>query len=133
MKFNVVVAALIYAAASSACLAQSALCKQLDAHIQREEKDIAAEIASGMGDNSAPRETTRQLRISNSWSAIHVAMVNMQANHCPPIGRDISDTTYIVAALACATDRLAGATSSPPSCNRTDWKPQAGRPAGSTE
>jgi hypothetical protein len=108
----------------------NALCSQLDSHIRQEQKLIASETAQGFGDNSAPRETSRQLRISNSWAAISVAMLNMQANRCPALGRDVSDVAYLIPAMNCATDRMRASPSSrPESCNLENWQP-AGPPSG---
>lgn len=121
MRYVLAGATLATMLASSVATAQSVLCRQLEGQIRLAEMNMAAEFAEGVGDNSAPRETTRQLRIGNQWAAVQAHLATMQANSCAPISRAISGSRYIGAALACSTDRLRGQ-SNPESCKRSTWK-----------
>ena len=111
-------------AAVSPVFAQSQLCQQFDSQIRLAEQNIASEFAEGIGDNSAPRATNRELRVNTYWTQIHVNLVQAQSNRCPPITRVISGSHYLSAALTCATDRMRSGGTTPDSCKRSNWKPE---------
>jgi hypothetical protein len=122
MTFRESLTAVILATSASWAIGEpSQLCKQLESQIEGAEMSISANYAEGVGDNSAPRATLRELRTSNEWAEIRVSLSQMQANRCPTLTRVISGTRFMTPALTCATDRL-GATT-PDSCKRSTWKP----------
>jgi hypothetical protein len=99
----------------------SQVCQQFEWQIRTAEMNLAAELADGFGDNSAPRETNRQLRYANSWASVQTHLGLMAANKCPLFSRPITATTYLTAALECATARLKAEKDSP-KCRRNLWK-----------
>jgi hypothetical protein len=117
------------AAIAASCVTISrAGCKEFAAAIDSSQKIMAVEYAVSVADNSAARETSRQLRVSNEIAAIMVNMKMMEAMKCPlpstPI--DTIGMVYLDQAIAChlATVRD-GADSAKAKCKRSDWKPNA--------
>lgn len=104
--------------------AQAPVCTQAQAIIDRYDRMIAYEEAIGLTDNSAPRETTRRLRIQNYISAIHANMDLLQHNKCPAsvlvVPASGNESKYYSEALTCATDMMRG--SSPATCKIMEWK-----------
>lgn len=86
--------------------------------------DLAANFASSVGDDSAPRATLRQMEDANSLAKAQIAMDLMRDNRCPMPKSAPSIGPYVNQALSCATDRMkASASVSPESCKRENWKP----------
>lgn len=86
--------------------------------------DLAANFASSLGDNSAPRATLRQMEDANSLATAKIAMDLMRDNRCPMPKSAPSMAPYVSQALSCTTDRMkATGNESPPSCDRANWKP----------
>lgn len=114
----------IVAAGVLACFsahADQALCDRLTKAIVASEKTVALEMTAGLGDDSAPRETSRQLRAANAWTAITTNLHQMELNRCAPLARVVGPDPYTFAAAKCALDsRLE---SSPDSCKTAAWEP----------
>lgn len=115
------IAALTLALAANA----HAGCKELAAAIADSEKAIARQFAQGVGDDSAPRDTTRQLRVSNELAAIQINLMLMERQKCPlptdPI--DTHGTVYLSPALDCARIAMNGTPAeAKEACNTSDWK-----------
>jgi hypothetical protein len=119
MKTAIAVLALTLAANSHAG------CKELAAAIADSEKAIAGQFSQGIGDDSAPRETTRQLRVSNELAAIQINLVLMERQKCPlptdPV--DTHGTVYLSPALDCARITMSGTPAeAKEACNTSNWK-----------
>lgn len=77
------------------------LCQAASSQIEHFLKEAAYERFSGIGDNSAPRETNRQQRVTASLQAISLQLQHMQSLGCQPYMRTISPSAYATAALEC--------------------------------
>lgn len=77
-------------------------------------------FAEGVGDNSAPRETNRQIETSNSLAQGSMIITLMQARHCTPPDHAPSIKRYFSPALTCSTDRLKA--EDPASCKMDNWQ-----------
>lgn len=113
-------AGVLMLACFSAC-ADQALCDQLMKSIVAGEKTVAMEVNGGLGDDSAPRETSRQLRAANAWSAITTSLRLMELNRCPAPARVIGPDAYTFQAAKCALDSRMRP--SPESCKTSLWEP----------
>lgn len=110
------------AAAPAAALAGT--CATLMRQYDGASMDLAANFASSVGDNSAPRATLRQMEDANSLATAKIALDLMRDNRCPMPKSAPSMGPYVSQALACATDRMkASGSESPESCKRENWKP----------
>jgi hypothetical protein len=78
-------------------------------------------LAEGVGDDSAPRETYRQIKSSNSLAQANMAVELMEAHHCALPDHVASVKRYFSPALTCSTDRLK--TEQPDSCKMESWQP----------
>jgi hypothetical protein len=95
------------------------ICAKLASDYDQVEKSLAMTEAEGIGDNSAPRETSRQVEQSNFLARASMALTLMQAHHCTLPDHAPSVIRYLSSALTCTTDRLK--TSQPDSCKMEDW------------
>lgn len=94
------------------------LCKSVEGLIEDGLKAIAYESFSGILDNSAPRETNRQLKIVAATTGIQIHQAHMQSLGCPPILTPLTHTPYVSAALTCS---LAKGDESKEKCDRKSW------------
>jgi hypothetical protein len=87
-------------------------------------KDLAANNAAGLADNSAPRATLRAMEDANTLARARITLDLMRDNRCT-MPKSVPDAvTFLLPALTCATDRLkARGTESPASCDRSTWQP----------
>lgn len=92
------------------------LCKSSESLIEDALKAIAFENVAGILDNSAPRETNRQLRVLAATGSIQIQQAHMQELRCAPIVLPISHLYYSSAALACALAKGDEA-----KCDRKAW------------
>lgn len=98
-------------------------CAQLMNEYDGASKDLAANYASSVGDNSAPRATLRAMEDANTLTAARIALDLMRDNRCPLPKIVPNYIWYLNDALTCTTDRMkAGAGQSPASCDRANWK-----------
>ena len=101
--------------------AAPATCTMLSRQWDGIEQDLAADNASGVADNSAPRATLRAQRETNGLLRAQILLGMMRDNRCALPKSPPSYITYFSSALECETDRLRG-TASPESCKRDNWK-----------
>lgn len=97
------------------------VCADFDTAIDSSLKSIALEKARGIGDDSAPRETNRRVRISNELAMIQMNLSLMAQNKCAPLRSPINDSGYMSNAMECITARMQDQTS-PPACEFKEWK-----------
>jgi hypothetical protein len=110
------------ATAAPAPSATAGTCSSLATDYDGIEKSLASNYAEGIGDNSAPRETYRQIKNSNDLARASMVLTLMQAHHCSLPDHAPSMVRYLSAALSCATDRLKS-TSESASCKMETWQP----------
>lgn len=102
--------------------APAGACAKLMSVYDGASKDLAANNAASIGDNSAPRATLRAVEDANTLTEARIALDLMRDNRCPLPKTTPSYIWYLSAALTCSTDRLkAGAGQSPASCDRSTW------------
>ena len=85
-------------------------------------KEMALISGEGTFDNSAPRETNRQLKILNERVLQLIVISQMQAHGCaiPKIPSD-GDIGYTIHAIECHTERMKGNFNSS-KCDKSSWK-----------
>jgi hypothetical protein len=110
------------APAAAAAPATPGVCSKLAADYDQIDKALALTYAEGVGDNSAPRETNRQIESANYLARGSMTLTLMQAHHCAMPDHASSDSRYISAALNCATDMLKSSADAP-SCKMDTWQP----------
>ena len=100
--------------------ATRALCKTAESIIEEQLKSIAYESVAGIGDNSAARETNRQLKVVAATNQLHTQQLHMQSLQCPAIRWNITHTVFISDALGCS---LASTSNDEykEKCNRKNW------------
>lgn len=121
---------------SSAALAASegprqkgepAACKALHEDYEEASKRMAMNRASGLGDNSAVRATTREAENTSILAEAQVTLDLLKGNGCRLPTSAPSSSRYYFRALQCHNDlltvRLSGKYSFPPSCERAKWTP----------
>lgn len=101
-------------------------CKELTAAVEASQKELAFQHVDGLLDNSAARETNRQLRSLNELQAIRANLVLMQSARCamPAQPIDSSGSEFISAALDCklAIEKNGvQADEAKVACKRSDW------------
>lgn len=97
-------------------------CSKLAAEYDQIEKSLAMIYADGVGDNSAPRETNRQMRAANDMARASIVVTLLQANRCSLPDHAPSMARYFSPALTCSTDQLK--TPQPESCKMENWQPK---------
>lgn len=103
--------------------AAGGVCASLAKDYDDASKDLAANYAAGVGDNSAPRATLREMEDSNTLAQARITLDLMRDHRCPMPKSAPDRVFYLNDALTCATDRLkSGGSAQPPSCNRAIWK-----------
>lgn len=113
---------LVLAAPAPAPSVANGACTKLAADYDQVEKALAMTEAEGVGDNSAPRETNRQVEDSNYLARASMTLTLMEANHCALPDHAPSSIRYLSSALTCATDRLKSPIGSEtPSCKMENW------------
>jgi hypothetical protein len=106
-----------------ASTASGAVCGKLSADYDQVEKALALTYAEGVGDNSAPRDTSRKIEESNDLARASMMLTLMQAHHCQMPDHAPSDMRYMSNALTCATDMLRSGADAP-SCKTDTWQAQ---------
>lgn len=96
-------------------------CPDFDAAIDKLTKNIALSSAEGLVENSAPRQTNRELRINNQLQLININLSLMAQNKCAARKAPVNPMVYLSEALDCATAQLKGEQDSP-ACDMTKWK-----------
>lgn len=111
----------------------SSACKSLGDDYDAASKQLAANLAEGIGDDSAIRATMRESQNQTTLDRARMTMDLMKGNGCKMPTSAPSANRYLTPALACQTDelkqstaRMTGAstdTSLPDSCDQTKWQP----------
>jgi hypothetical protein len=76
-------------------------CKGFADAIDGRMKMAAYDYSDGLMDNSAPRETNRQLRLALAMTEIGIQVQLMGQHKCPPINKPINIDTYFASAIEC--------------------------------
>ncbi|MBL8518213.1 MAG: hypothetical protein JNM76_14725 [Betaproteobacteria bacterium] len=125
------ITALILAALPFTAIAQTgtkAQCDRLAKSADLQERYIAMEHVSGMGDDSAPRETNRRLRIQNALTAQQSNLFMMAQLKCPMPDLVSSstgpDSKYYGEAVLCGIERQRG-NASAEACKIQNWTGKA--------
>jgi hypothetical protein len=100
--------------------AVSPACQQVFDSIDTELRRVAITAYIDMFDDSAPRETMRQMKINNSLLIILALQNAAREMACPVKSVSISQSEYMSDALRCTTDRASGKTDSP-ACDFRTW------------
>ena len=111
--------ALSLLALSSPVLAQNT-CSALNDAVELQLKIAAQSQAEGLGDNSAPRATLRELEISNSLALARMNLDLAALNKCPARTKPLNPSIYLSEALDCNIQMLRGNKDSP-ACKMQDW------------
>lgn len=121
MKINTFIAAFIAASAFSLSVRAQSNCQDFETAIDGDTKGIALIMAEGLGDNSAPRQTNRNLDINSKFQLININLQLQIQNKCPVRKTSINPMVYIGEALDCNLARLKGEKDSP-TCDTRNWK-----------
>lgn len=102
--------------------AEPDICVKLNNAIDSSQKQMADELSDGLLDNSAARETNRQLRINNELQLISMNVSLLSQNKCKLPSEPIVSNVpgYINSAMVCGAERLAGNKNSQ-NCKRENW------------
>lgn len=103
--------------------AQADSCDALQGKYVEQDKELASIKAAGIGDNSAPRESNRQLQAGNVLAKKQLLLTTMSLQKCP-LPKSF-ETSFIVSALSCATETMRGYNSdaAKEACDRSKWRP----------
>ena len=101
------------------------LCKSAEGLLEDGLKAIAYESFAGILDNSAPRETNRQLKIVAATTGIQVQQAHLQSLGCPALLLPITHAPYISAAISCS---LAKGDEIKEKCDRKSWVRSQSKP-----
>jgi len=102
-------------------------CSAFDSAIDTSLKLISSERASGIADNSAPRETMRAAKVSNHLQVISINLMLMKEHKCPARKRPIVLGEFMKNALECELAMMKGE-KDPPACNFDNWKHEEAKP-----
>lgn len=105
---------------SASTIFSQTLCEECEKSIDHSLKLIASYYADGIADDSAPRETSRQLKMNNEYFKIMINLQLMESNNCKPINHTLNYTKYLKDAIECATQKLMGNYDSP-ECDINSW------------
>lgn len=98
-------------------------CKAFESEIDMSLKRIAKEMAPSLPlDNSAPRETMRQLIMNNHWQSISVNVNLMSQNKCPPLKMPPIPEEYSGAAVICSLSKIATTSKGESACDLQTWQ-----------
>ena len=91
------------------------------AHVYEESnKAIGASVARSLSDNSAPRQTNRELEIINERLQQLIVLQQMRAYGCRFPTETSGGGAYLMKALECETAMLRGRQDAP-ECDRDKW------------
>lgn len=99
---------------------QDRLCEVYSDLYEGANKELASIAVSGIGDDSAPRETNRQLKKLNERIFQLITVTQMQFHGCTVPKVPSSDIAYIIDAIECSTSRLTEGLDTP-ECDRSSW------------
>ncbi len=123
---RITAAGLIMIFCASAAAAETAKCAKFLDDFDRADREIANISASGFGDDSAPRETNRQMRTVVQSLNKSMTLQLLLAHKCPVLP-EVADGSgdYSFSALACRTEQIrVGITKASymKECSVRDWK-----------
>lgn len=92
-------------------------CSEISNAINTSLKNVAGADAEGFSDNSAPRATMRNSKMTAELAQVQVLVAQMQALKCPASQEPYTYSKYSQAAYGCAL------ASSKENCDKSNWKP----------
>lgn len=107
---------------SAAVIPDEGLCKALDALIEDSLKTVAFESNSGTFDDSAARETNRQLRAIAAYAQLQMQLMHMQMIKCEAPVRILDPKAFNDHAISCVIAQRASARDAKERCDRTLWQ-----------
>lgn len=120
-----VLAAALLTSTGSAAYAQADTCANLKSRLENSSKSMAMIYADGIGDDSAPRATMRELKELNLKVDQLILLEFMKEHDCEFESAPPSMSLYLSSALECANDQLQGNYESE-KCKRDNWTPSGG-------
>jgi hypothetical protein len=100
-------------------------CDNLAAAVESGAKELSFIRVDGAADNSAARESNRQLQKVVATNLMQMNLSLMQANRCNLPRVPFSDSSYYLSALSCSTallkSQLNQVSDSPAECDRSKW------------
>lgn len=99
---------------------QQVLCEVYENVYENANKSIASIDVKGIADNSAPRESNRQLKMLNERILQLIVIQQMQAHGCKVPKAISTGAGYMTDAVKCRTEQLKGNVSAP-ECDQTKW------------
>lgn len=99
---------------------QEALCEVYNKTYRGANKAIASTEAEGLGDNSAPRESNRQLRILNERIQQLIVIQQMHAHGCTVPKVISSGIGYKIHAMECQLEIITG-NANATECDKSNW------------
>ena len=100
---------------------QEVLCDVYDNFWDGANKTMASVEAEGTFDDSAPRESMRQLKVLNERILQLIVIHQMQAHGCQTPKTISSGIGYMIDAARCETERSKGNVGAP-ECDQANWK-----------
>ncbi len=100
---------------------QDRLCEVYSNFYVGANQELAIIDASGIGDDSAARETNRQIKKLNERIFQLITVTQMQFHGCTVPKMPSSGTVYIIDAIKCHTSRITDGLDTP-ECDRSSWK-----------
>lgn len=100
------------------------VCSAINEKIEFEIKQTATSLASMVTERGTPRATLYALEIANSLQLIQINLNLSIQNQCPKRVLPIDPSIYLLEALRCNNDILAGERNSE-ACDKTKWKGNA--------
>lgn len=99
---------------------QQRLCEVFENLYDGANKQLGAIFVEGFSDDSAPRETNRQIRMLNQRLFQLILIFQMQAYECDVPKHPSDGMGYYVDAMECSTERIKGNLEHP-ECDRSEW------------
>ena len=105
----------------SAPLFAQSTCSAFNDAVELQLKKAAQNWVAGVGDNSAPRATLRELETSNALALARMNLDLATLNKCPVRTKPLNPMIYMGEALDCNLQTLKGVKDSP-ACKMQDWE-----------
>lgn len=118
----IVLLVIILSAFSSQSYAAQPLCNEFEAALDDYLKLTAKTYVEGIGDNSAPRETTRLLQVNNYLQLANMNLTLLNQNKCAVRSTPISHFKYLSEAMACNLAMLERSDEKDLACDMSRWK-----------
>ena len=117
---SLLVGTLIFSTSESLAV-DGKLCEVYQNVYDRANKEISSAVAKGIGDNSAPRATLREMRVLNERMLQMITLEQMHFHGCNLPKKTSSKIEYITPAINCETARLKGK-SGALECESSKWE-----------